>query len=292
MTVPLRVDLTSHHPVVLLAAAELARAWRLVTTGLIHITSTRADVTLGLGSVIRPSVIVQLPSPFAGEPARRAHLLALTSVAWSGLTEREPWRDVSAPLGPWPRLGVAIPDRDWALSLHPARRPGAQVHVLSNLPTRMHGDGVWWPKLPAIAAALLGHASLVLGRSSPLVLDAVRAGVPAPELAITGASLAGLVPPALLSEHDLWNTVAEQARALRGSLHPPEPLLTPAWVDRARERARRARANPSTWARQRRKLAKLRRDPKAFFRDSRISLLKPFAERSDRPSCPPSKRVV
>lgn len=275
MSLPLRVALATTHPVGIIAVSELAQAWRRVGGSFVVPSAQKnADIVIRLSSLVRPSVVVHFSEPYIGEAARAADVLGLTIAAWDSLGTREPWRDLSAPLDTLPHLGRPQPNRPWALALEPTPTDGAQLHILGALPGRVDGEAVWWPRLSHVAAPLLGHASVVLAQETPLAYDAVRSGV-----ALRGGgdghdlplgTLAGLIPPSLLQDPTLWEFVAEQARGLREGDHMPVPLFTPRWVAHGRDRIRAcADAPPSSMALARRRLAKLRRDPVAFFSDSK-----------------------
>jgi hypothetical protein len=288
----LTITLDTVHPVALHAAAELARAWRHVEGGRIGLRGNGPSVRLGLGSLIRPSVVVHFEQPYEASTAPRADQLALTIAAWDALDEREAWRELSAPMDDMPHLGRPSRSKPWAVTLPGAllsrlRRdyagssyagygaPQMQLHVIGGLrpPGR---SAVWWPRMERVVAGVLGRASVVLGDADPLVFDALRAGLPVESsAAVAAGTLAGLVPPSLLGDRRLWEHVADTAREVHRTGAAPEPLMTPAWVARGRDRIREHRAAPpSTWELMRRRYQKLQRDPRRFLSDSRFGALR------------------
>lgn len=288
----LSIALDAVHPATLRAAAELARAWReieggLVTPTLAAVPNRGPVVRLGLGSLVRPNVVVRYERPFAPEPARAADVLALTIAAWDSLDGPEPWRLLSAPLGRVPHYGRPEWSRPWVVSTSTQAwsvAAGQQLHVVGGLrpPGR---SSVWWPRWPRVVAAVLGRAAYVLGGEGPLTYDAARAGVPVltrrgrVENWRTAGALAGLVPASLLDEPQLWRHVAETAREVHRSKCTPAPLMTPAWVGTGRDRIRSHLAKPTSyWWRLRRRHDKLRRDPRRFFADSRHGILRELGE--------------
>lgn len=282
----LSIGLDTAHPVTCRAAWELARAWRDVGGRRARLggPGDGPHVWLGLGSLVRPSAVVRFEVPFAEDAAARADQLALTIAAWDSLGGPETWRVLSAPLSNGPRVGQPRSDRPWVLAMGGERYPrpaaGEQLHVIGGAPGQ--GD-VWWPAWSRLAAPLLGRAECVLGRANALAYDAVRAGVVVrtdggelDQLHLDGA-LAGLVPPSLTTDPDLWRHVAETARAVHTTRRAPAPLMTPSWIARGRDRIRAHLASPpSPWERMRRRRDKFFRDPKRFFADSKHASLRAF----------------
>lgn len=276
----LSIVLEAVHPVTTRAAYELSRAWREVG-GSVRLGAGRgACVHIGLGSLVRPSAVVRFEAPYADAAA--ADQLALTIAAWDSLDEREGWRALSAPLPSVPHYGQPSPHRPWAVSLRPRRGDEGerQLHVFGGVPVPRRAD-VWWPRLSAVVAAVLGRADCVLGERDPLVYDAFRAGIEVrgeageiDRLELDGA-LAGLVPPTLNADRRLWRHVAETAHEIHTRGTNPAPLMTPAWVALGRDRMREhLAAPPSPFERLRRRHDKLRRDPKRFFADSKHAPLR------------------
>jgi hypothetical protein len=283
----LTIAIEATHPVTLRAAWELARAWRegggAVRLGIRGGEGPR--VRLRLGSLVRPSAVVHFERDFDADRAAAADQLALTIAAWDALGDADPWRDLSSPLPTTARYGEPSPDRPWALSLAFRRVGGEhQLHRIGGAPLPRRAD-VWWPHVPRIVAAVLGRADCVLGESDPLVYDAVRAGVAVQSgdreierLRLDGA-LAGLVPPTLTTDAELWRHVADTAREVHRGGRVPAPLMTPAWVARGRDLMRAYQEAPaSKWERLRRRHDKLRRDPRRFFADSRHRPLRALGE--------------
>ncbi len=284
------------HRVTRRAARALARAWRQAGGGRIRMArpdrhNSGPRIKLGLGSLVRPSVVVQFDVPYQSEMAAAADRLALTTAAWDSLGDFEAWRALSAPLATIPRLGRPDWSRPWVATLGGGGRRAeqaaaglAQLQVIGGWRPPSLG-AVWWPSWPGAVAAVLGRAAYVLGENDPFVYDAIRAGVPLgptqgsavdtpPDL---GGALAGLVPPSLLGEPRLWWHVAQTARAVHETGRAPLPLMTPEWVRLGRDRIReQLAAPPSGWERLQRRHDKLRRDPRRFFADSRFAPLRAF----------------
>jgi hypothetical protein len=301
----LTIRLASTHPITVRAVLSLREAWREATGGAVRV-ATGAGIPagphlfLGLGSLVRPSLLVRFALPYPDEAARKPAALALTSAAWDALDDSEPWRALAAPLGARPRVGRIDPTRRWAVALgRSGVRPDdvddeEQLHLVGGLrpPT---GSSVWWPNEPGTVAAVLGRADRVFGArlsdqpisgmGDPLVFDAVRAQIPVAgaTVADTPASiaprlsdaLAGLVPPSLLDEPSVWSQVAHTARDAHDHEQAPEPLFTPARVQQGRDRITAHRAQPPKgWQKLRRRHDKLRRDPKKFLADSSYAPLR------------------
>lgn len=284
MSDTLSIELDTAHPMGLYAAAELARGWRRVTGGSVALdvpwrSASGPHVRLSLGSLIRPSIIVHFEQPYEERAARAADVLGLTIAAWDAVGEREAWRELSAPLDRLPHVGAPSRSAPWAVTLPaPARdlSEDSQLHIIGGLrpPTR---GAVWWPRMSRVAAAVLGRAAVVLGQDDPLVYDAIRAGVPTEQddPTIPTGALAGLVPPSLIGAEPLWDHVADTAREVHRAGACPEPLMTPAWVARGRDRIRDHRAAPpSSVELLRRRYHKLQRDPRRFFADSSHGVLR------------------
>ena len=284
MSETLSTHLETAHPVALYAAAELARGWRRVAGGRVALdmpfVSTRGPrVSLALGSLVRPSVIVRFEQPYEREAARTADVLGLTIAAWDAFGEREAWRELSGPVDHLPHVGAPSRSAPWAVGLPHARAStdqNSQLHIIGGL-RPPGGDAVWWPRMARVTAAVLGRAAVVLGQDDPLVYDAIRAGVPTEDEhpSIPAGTLAGLVPPSLVGSDQLWDHVADTAREVHRSGASPEPLMTPMWVARGRDRVRDHRAAPpSSVEVLRRRYHKLQRDPARFFADSKHGVLR------------------
>lgn len=234
-------------------------------------------------SLVSPAVSV-LAHPATHCPASEA--LGRSEAAWTAPDGRfEPWRLRAAPL-PALHWGRPDPQRGWALVARTALRHreaivaqaealGLQLHVMGAAP-RWRGTGaVCWGTGPRGLASLLGRVDVVFAPPGPLAWDALRAGArvidPSPpgtsHARLAGHRLANVVPPALVGDAAFW-------RALMGDAREPEtpraPWGTRAWFEAAQ--ARLGKASPSQRnrvERTKRKLMKLRRDPHAFFADSR-----------------------
>lgn len=278
----LTIHVDTAHPMGLYAAVELARGWQRVTGAGVALdvpwrASAGPRVRLSLGSVVRPSVVVTFERSYEEKAARAADVLGLTLAAWDALGEREVWRELAAPLDRFPHVGAPSPSAPWAVTLPTRdRRPSAdsQLHILGGLRPPTSG-AVWWPPMSRVAAAVLGRAAVVMGRDNPLVYDAIRAGVPTEHAEVPLGTLAGLVPPSLVGADALWDHVADTAREVHRTGDAPEPLMTPGWVARGRDRVRDHRAAPPTSVELlRRRYHKLQRDPQRFFADSRHAVLR------------------
>jgi len=276
----LSIAVRTLHPVGLVAARHLARAWRSTGGNRIRLAAgpgaTGPWVALSLGSLVRPSVVVRFRVPFEGGVALEAERLALTAAAWDSLFDFEPWRALAAPLVGLPRWGRVDVSRPWALvegsadtGLGDGVEPHLQLHVIGGW--RMASrDGVWWPASSRIAAALIGRADRVIGNSGALVFDSVRTGLRARTGLADSQGLAGLVVPSLLGDVGLWEHVAGVARRIHASGAPAEPLMTRDWVERGRQNLRLRLAAPAPpWEKVRRRYDKLWREPRRFFADSK-----------------------
>lgn len=245
------------------------------------------DLCLLPASLVRPTLVVSFPSPFSDNRAARE--LALSSLAWEGSDELEPWRMLSAPLARVPRLGKADERRPWVLTHgaaglacagEVAAELGGQVHALGVGPVAWarHRDVVVWPLRPGVAFALLGRAVRVVagGDYDPLLLDAWRVGVPTTGPCRLEPLLPWLVPPSLLGHAPFWAELASSLPATLGG-QPAPALFTPRWVETGRRLSRAGSPTDkvgSKWRLASRRYAKLRREPDRFFADSRYRPLR------------------
>lgn len=242
---------------------------------------------VGSSSRIRGAAYL-LPLSVRGEPSAIAVELGESEAAYWGLDDFEPYRAL-ADLHPTPLPGPK-PDaaRPWVLvdagseadvnrALRERGLLGAQIHLLLPAAARLglgSRDAVRWLDRPAVAAALLGRADLVITRDGPLAWDAMRVGRQVVCLdsnrPASAARLATTLPPALVTDrsfvqgllqaepervtamlHDIpARTHALELRLAAGELHNPE-------VERAKRR----------WQ-------KLRQEPLRFLADSRYPALR------------------
>jgi hypothetical protein len=147
--------------------------------------------------------------------------------------------------------------------------PGAQLHFLSATRRAPEASVVWLPTARA-ARFLLSRVEAVLARRGALAFDGERLGLPV--VVEGGAGLGAeqtwisaacnVVPEAVQRDPRFWSSVADRlAGAGRGN-----GWGTRSWVLQGRNTAR-SHSGLTRWAR---KLEKWRRDPVAFWRDSRL----------------------
>jgi hypothetical protein len=236
----------------------------------------------------------------ATEPWRMLSASLQGMPRWGRADATRPWELVDAarslPLGDEIRADA----RDGA---------ALQLHVLGGWPdglaarrsSKDKAGAVFWPRTSKVVGAVLGRAACVGDNAGALAFDAQRAGIPVhheraahllafdaqraqisgrdpcaahvldrTEMARLAPELAGLVPGTLLEEQELWQLVVEAARAVALRGEAPPALMTPAWISRGRERARRAASQRrSRIELLTRRYDKLRRDPRRFFADSK-----------------------
>lgn len=146
---------------------------------------------------------------------------------------------------------------------------GAQLHFLSASGRAAEGAVVWLPTA-RVARFLLPRVDALVARRGALALDGLRLGLP---VIVEGGAGRGadqalafaacnVVPQALQHEPRFWSSVADRlagAEAANG-------WGTRSWVLQSRDTVR-SQAGLSRWAR---KLEKWRRDPAAFWQDSRL----------------------
>jgi hypothetical protein len=147
--------------------------------------------------------------------------------------------------------------------------PGAQVHFLSATRRAPEDSVVWLPTARA-ARFLLFRVEAVLARPGALAFDAERSGLPLVVEGLLGpgaertwvAAACNVVPQAVQHDPRFWSSVADRlAGAGRAN-----GWGTRSWVLQSRETVR-SQSELTHWAR---KLEKWRRDPIAFWRDSRL----------------------
>jgi hypothetical protein len=169
---------------------------------------------------------------------------------------------------PWVLVGPSVPGSVDGVRTR-AGIPDAQLHFLS-AKWRATEDSVVWLPTARAARFLLPRVAAVVATRGPLALDAVRSGLPvviagplAPGTDQTWALAAcNVVPEAVQRDPRFWSSVADRlAGAERGS-----GWGTRAWVLQSRNAVRSSSGLPR-WTR---KLEKWRRDPVAFWRDSRL----------------------
>jgi hypothetical protein len=234
-------------------------------------------------SLLAPAVTV-LAHPASHSPATEEALGLSTSVAAWQVADRhrEPWRLRSAPLPPL-RWGQPDAHRGWALVAREAlphreriqqlaRARDLQLHFLAARPSWKGTQGVCWATGPRGLGSLLGRVEVVFAPPGALAWDAQRAGAhvidPAPadpaRAELTTRRLANVVPPALVGDTAFWQRLVDDILMQE----PSEPWGTLAWFEAAQAAPPR-RSVPERW---KRKLLKLRRDPRAFVADSRYAL--------------------
>lgn len=210
--------------------------------------------------------------------------LGVSRACWVTTHEPELWYRTSRPLPERARLGAPAKDRPWVLVAPQLRVDApalseltglhqAQPHFLRLTRAARQQRGVAWLPTRSVLASLLGHVDAVVAASGPLAWDALRAGTPvfAP-VTDAGASaeasrqrLARIVPAQLVGSREFWRSLVSQL--LDGSF--ASEWGTGAWLLQARSRTAR-KANPSPWEHAQRRLLKLRRDPEAFWADSKL----------------------
>lgn len=226
-----------------------------------------------------PVISVLLEDDVAREDDQVSCELGLTELVWHDERDWELWRHRTRPLSRWRCVGTPDSSRPWVL-VEPGLELDAQaieeqtgllspqLHSIAGLPlSKRRGDGVRWFVPWANLLPLLGHVDCVVASDGPLAWDARRAGVP---LVVVGerqydrkAALSRLVPAALATKETFWLSLS---RALTVGRIPAE-WGTFSWV-RASRRLTRAPRPSSVVAR---KLLKMRREPDAFWHDSRLA---------------------
>ena len=199
---------------------------------------------------------------------------------WAPGGGRESWQDIARPLPGRASYGTPDFERPWVLlgqgaAWQPdavARHTGltnAQPHLLDPRGLRAP-DAVWWLSTRRTLRSLLGHVDALIAEPGPLTWDAARVGLPtwsadgvaAPASALESRRLARLVPESLVGDADFWRQLVDDL--LRGDC---SLWGTQQWLELARERAAaRERAWPQ---RLKRKLGKLRRDPRGVWAEAR-----------------------
>lgn len=234
----------------------------------------------GVLRVLRASFIEPALSLLWGDECSqydaRDHELGLSPVVWTSGWDRWLYQAdaTSAFRGtpdygkPWVLVGPSV--RGSAKSLC-ARVgiPGAQLHFLSAT-RRPAEDSVSWLPTARAARFLLPRVVALLATRGALALDGVRSGLPViieeppqPDAEQTWAlAPCNVVPHALQQAPRFWTGVANR---LAGD-EATTSWGTRAWVLQSRDIVR----SPKGLTRWTRKLDKWRRDPVAFWRDSRL----------------------
>jgi hypothetical protein len=206
----------------------------------------------------------------------RDHQLGLSPAVWTSGWDR--WlHQTDAPRTlrgtpdygkPWVLVGPSVPGSVDDVRAR-AGIAGAQLHFFS-APRRALQDSVVWRPTARTARFLLSRIDAVLARRGALAFDGERSGLPVvvegaagPDVEQAWVSAAcNVVPEALQHDPRFWNSVADRL-AGAGRAHG---WGTRAWVLQSRD-AVRSQSGLTRWAR---KLEKWRRDPVAFWRDSRL----------------------
>jgi hypothetical protein len=169
---------------------------------------------------------------------------------------------------PWVLVGPSISESVESLRAR-AGIPDAQLHFLS-ASWQAPDDSVTWRPTTSAVRFLLARVDAVVASRAALAFDAVRSGLP---VVVAGSVAAGtrqawavaacnVVPAAVQHAPRLWARVADR---LAGAERVND-WGTRAWVLQSRDALR----SPSALTRWSRKLEKWRRDPVAFWRDSRL----------------------
>lgn len=239
-------------------------------------------------SLVRDTVTLDYQAPTRATELSGATAIGASIAAWDGLDVWEPWRSLHAPLPRHLGLGRIDLSRPWMLVDGSDPVACALLSDGPDLPWQVHAWGTWarphprvevtWANPRQQVAAVLGRASVVLGTDGPLVYDAWRAHVEvAPSLRpgtrplLPGAlqtALAQQIPPALLEEIEIWDHVKAQLLALREGASGVSPTMLPALISVGRNRKLTRLASRPLHERTLRKLRKLQREPRAFFRDA------------------------
>lgn len=206
----------------------------------------------------------------------RDHELGLSPAVWTSGWDR--WLSQSdAPRAlrgtpdygrPWVLVGRSVVGNVDSLRAR-VGIPDAQVHFLSATAQAREDSVVWLPTARA-ARFLLARVEAGIARHGALAFDGVRSGLPVViegpagrTVDQTWASAAcNVVPEPLQRDPRFWSSVADR---LAGA-EPAKGWGTRSWVLQSRD-APRSPPGLSRWAR---KLEKWRRDPVAFWRDSRL----------------------
>jgi hypothetical protein len=231
--------------------------------------------------VLRASFIEPALSLLWGDDGKhydaRDHELGLSPAVWSSGWDRflhqadtpRALRGVADYSKPWVLVGPSVPGNVDSLRAR-AGISGAQVHFLSATGRATEDSVVWLPTARA-ARFLLSRVDAVVARRGPLAFDGVRSGLP---VVVEGAEGPGadqtwalaachVVPEALQHDPGFWSSVADRLAGVDRS----SGWGTHAWVLQGRE-AVRPQSGHNRWAR---KVEKWRRDPVAFWRDSRLN---------------------
>jgi hypothetical protein len=277
---PIAIELSSPNILPVKALARLCLDRRLRV-------SVRWCASSDLDALPGPGVLRVLPASFI-EPAlsvlwgaestrydSRDHELGLSPAVWTSSGWDRWLHQADGPRAfrgtpdyskPWVLVGPSVPGRVDAVRAR-AGILGAQLHFLSATPGAPEGSVVWLPTARA-ARFLLSRVEAVVARRGALALDAVRSGLrvvveapssPSAEQVWVSAAC-NVVPEAVQHDPRFWSSVADTlAGAGRAN-----GWGTRSWVLQSRDTVR-SRPGLTRWAR---KLAKWRRDPVAFWRDS------------------------
>jgi hypothetical protein len=283
---PLVLELGDLNASVIRAAAFLLRDRRIAWS--VRIVASPQELPgsnvlrLEAGSMVRPLVTVVWGGDGAMSTATQKSL-ALTQAVWFEANPNERWKRSSAPLPERSFYGTPDQERPWVLLApglrvdstaleHTTGLSNPQLHLLRPRQAVSHRHAVYWWPSRSVLASLLGHVDAVVAPNGPLAWDALRIGAPhfaiserggvSPELA--DRRLARLVPETLVQDRAFWQSLVTQmldgtSSSRWGTTH---------WLHLARERAHLRSGNGGL--RIARKLRKLKRDPVAFFNDSKV----------------------
>lgn len=217
------------------------------------------------------------------DEAQRAARVGLSSAVFGSGPRGYEWSRAGRPLTGVPRVGLPDPKRPWVLVAPHARMEHAAVVAATGLtdpqlhylgaPDTLDAGSVWWFPTPSTLLSLMGRVHAVVASQGPLAWDAIRLGVPVvephPVSALPAVSverrLACTVPARLATSREFWDRIGRQlAEGIER-----DDWGTLAWTLRAR-RERAHNAGPLAKVAWHRKLLKLKRDPAAFWADSKI----------------------
>ncbi len=278
---PVTVELSSPNILPLKALARLVLDRRLRV-------SVRACASSDRDTLPARGVLRVFPASFI-EPAlsllwedesshydARDHELGLSAAVWTSGWDR--WfYQADAPRAlrgtpdyskPWVLVGPSVPGNVDGLRAR-VGIPGAQLHFLSAT-GRAPEDSVAWLPTARATRFLLSRVEAVLARRGALAFDGERSGLPVVVEGSAGpaaeqtwvAAACNVVPQGVQHDPRFWSSVADRlAGAGRAN-----GWGTRSWVLQSRD-AVRSQAGLTRWAR---KLDKWRRDPVAFWQDSRL----------------------
>jgi hypothetical protein len=222
--------------------------------------------------------------PVEPEMLRREARLGLSAAILSGGPSGYEWSGRARPLPSRACIGTPDPERPWVLVAPHAQVDGAtvaaatgltdpQLHYLTPRQISMESSPVCWLPTRSVLLSLLGRVHAVVASQGPLAWDAARIGVPViepePVRALPAARverrLSCMMPSRLLDDDGFWKSIGDQ---LAFGVEPDD-WGTTAWTLRARDTlpSRPGQLMAGTWQR---KLLKLKRDPAAFWADSKV----------------------